>query len=46
MIIVADPHKPFPYGNKGLPRRPVILQAYDTEIHAAYAINNATSKGV
>ncbi|KAF9460004.1 hypothetical protein BDZ94DRAFT_1311869 [Collybia nuda] len=46
MVITASSQKPFPYGNKGVPRRPVILRAYDTEIYEAYALNNNYTKGV
>jgi hypothetical protein len=46
MIVFADPHKPFPYGIKELPRRPAILQEYEAEIHAAYATSDATPKVV
>jgi hypothetical protein len=37
MIIVATPHKPFQYGEKGLPRRPFVLKEYQPEIDSAYS---------
>ncbi|TFK61362.1 acetyl-CoA synthetase-like protein [Pluteus cervinus] len=36
MVIVASPSKPFVYTNKGLPRRPVVLQTYLTEMDTLY----------
>ena len=36
MILVTLPSKPFPYSNKGYPRRPLALQLYAEEINAVY----------
>lgn len=36
MIIVADPSKPFEFTPKGTPRRQAVLDAYASEIDAAY----------
>lgn len=47
MIIVSHPGKPFEFTPKGTKRRQAILNAYETEINAAYtAVDEISQPGV
>ena len=47
MILVAHPFKPFEMTAKHIPRVPVVIETYKTEIEAAYeAVGAASQTGV